>query len=436
MTKISRLILPTLALLLLNTLSNSQDLVRYVWIPSWDVNIPSTTSNYGDMPLSEFRWSVGTHYSSFAVPMASNGSSITWNNLLIDRRQQVNAAAHAAGKPIYLCLGGSGSDGWMTSAFSPANRANAIQTLLAARREYKYDGFDFDWEPFGRSDTAIFYPFVRELYAALANEPTYFGTPERPAIVLTMSPAGNQWGLALKPMGPYLKFVVLMAYDKMGTWTVVSYYDCAVTSGGVRVGSQEPATMERQAGQTVGFDPKKIIVGLDVMGALMSGVTAPMQTIPSGVTINADYKFDTFYRDVLMADPKPEIKYDAVAGAYWCAKGGNFYSFMGAPGHDLAIGKAFSFLKGKGYGGVALWNWSEAYLGFTKFTPSNYPVLDRDWAGSAFLKYAGVVVPPPPPPPPTDTSACDTVYRVITIRDSLFFRLVPIISGYDTVRVR
>ncbi len=401
------LILSLLSLLLLSgfSLLGAQELVRYVWMPSWDINIPGTSSNFGDMPLSAMRWNVGTHYSTFAVGMNSAGTTISWGNLLADRRTQVNAAAHAAGKPIYLCLGGWGSDAWMTSAFNSTNRATTIATLIATLDAYKYDGFDFDWEPFSKSDTAIFYPFVRQLYAALAAKHAYFDASKKPEIILTMSPGGSQWGAALKPMEPYLKFVVLMAYDKMGTWTVVSYYDCAVTArdatGVVRqtVGGQEPATMERQAAQTAGFDPKKLIIGFDVMGASMSGVTAPLQTIPSGSSINADVKFDAFYKDVLTASPVPVVRYDTLAGAYWFTKNGNFYSFFGAPGYDRAIGKAFSFFKSKGYGGVAVWDWTEAYLGTSRFPAASYPGLDRDWVGTQMIKYAGGTT----PPPPTDT---------------------------------
>ncbi len=389
------------------SLLGAQGLVRYVWLPSWDIYIPGTSSSYGDMPLSEFRWNTGTHFSTFAVPMNSTGSAITWNNLLVDRRKPVNDKAHAAGKPIYLCLGGSGSDGWMSSAFSAANRSTAIATLISTMETYQYDGFDFDWEPFSKSDTAIFYPFVRQLHAALQSKRAYYDATKNPDIILTMSPGGSQWGAALKPMEPYLKFVVLMAYDKMGTWTGVSYYDCAVTARDAtgtivqRVGSQEPATVERQAAQTVGFDPMKIVVGIDMMGAMLPGNTAPFQQITaSDGSINVDVKYDTFYKDVLMASPRPVVQYDAIAGAYWVTRNGNFYSFMGAPGYDAAMGKAFSLLQAKGYGGIAIWDMTEAYLGTGKFPATSYPGLDRDWVGTQLLKWSGGVNPPPPPPPP------------------------------------
>ena len=70
--------------------------------------------------------------------------------------------------------------------------------------------------------------------------------------------------------------------------------------------------MERQGNQMGSFPKSKINLGIDVMGARMSGVTAPWQTIPSGTSINADYKFFTFYTDVLRGR-ESTVNYDPVA---------------------------------------------------------------------------------------------------------------------------
>ena len=386
--------------------------MSYIYMPSWNINFgPGTTANYGTMPVDSIDFTVGTYYSTFASGLSSNGLTVSWGNVIGERRKPLNDRAHAAGKPITLCLGGSGSDAWMTSAFSAANRANAINTILSLMRTYQYDGVDFDWEPYAQADSAIFYPFARILYDSLQAMTAYYDVTKKPLLILTFNPGGGSWGAALVPIQSKIDLFNLMSYDKIGSWTGETYYDCAVSArvNGViveRVGSAEPATIESQGERLAGVDPTKIMVGIDVMGASAAGgagmpgggATGPHQTWTTAPSFNADYKFDAFYDDILDTISASLIRFDDTAGAYWVGLDkvlngdDRFYSFMGMPGKDSSIARTIRLVQNKGWGGFIFWDLTEAYLGTARFPVATYPNLERNWAQNQLRKYLSGIV--------------------------------------------
>ncbi len=406
----------------------SQDPQQFIWIPSWQIHMGSgTNGNWGNMPVQAIYdyAEAGDQYSMFASNIASDGSAMIYNNMVSSRRQPFNDAMAAKGKPVYLCLGGAGTINNLRSACSDANRARTVSTLTAAIVDDHYAGIDIDWEPLSRSDMPDIIATVTALYQEFQKHTAYYDPSKKLSIVFTMSPGGSSsWGTDFAPIEPYIDIMNLMSYDKMGTWTVVSYYDCAVTARdsngnlvpGQGVGSNrnlEPATMERQGNQMGIFPKSKINLGIDVMGARMSGVTAPWQTIPSGTSINADYKFFTFYNDVL-SGRESSVQFDPVAGAYWMTYAGNFYSFMGAPGMNRSLIATRDFAAKKGYRGFCFWDLTEAYV------PGLPTADERNWAGAQLVALRSANPPPPvdnTPPAVTITSPAegDTLYGSVTV---------------------
>ncbi|HLF15004.1 MAG TPA: glycosyl hydrolase family 18 protein [Bacteroidota bacterium] len=393
--------------------------------PSWDVNMGSSTDgNYGDMPVDSIDFSTMTHYISFSAAMASDGSSIRWNNLVTSRRKPLNDRVHAAGKPVLLCIGGSGSDGYFGTSMSPANRATTINTVLAAVRTYGYDGIDWDWEPFGGSDSANLFPTIRALYDSFQTMQATYDPTRHPIQTADINPGGgsgqaNMW----KQVAPYLEFVMLMSYDKMGSWTQMVYFDYAPYSRINNVivdrmpgGGQEMATAQRQALQMTeaGFPAGKVVVGIDFMagrasggsGTWAGGATWPRQEWSFAPSFAADYKFDTFYEDFLDTASAAIKHWDDTAKAYFLSidKPGSaddrFISYAGGPGQDSTLYYHVKLAGELDIGGIMIWDLSETYLGTGRFPQSSYPNLERNWLTNQMRKHIGNIEPPPPPPPP------------------------------------
>ena len=418
--------------------SDAPSMIVAVHSPSWDVNMGSSTDgNYGDMPVDSIDFSTMTHYISFSAAMASDGSSIRWNNLVTSRRKPLNDRVHAAGKPVLLCIGGSGSDGYFGTSMSPANRATTINTVLAAVRTYGYDGIDWDWEPFGGSDSANLFPTIRALYDSFQTMQATYDPTRHPIQTADINPGGgsgqaNTW----KQVAPYLEFVMLMSYDKMGSWTEMVYYDYAPYSRINNVivdrmpgGGQEMATAQRQALQMTeaGFPAGKVVVGIDFMagrasggsGTWAGGATWPRQEWSSAPSFAVDYKFDTFYEDFLDTASAAIKHWDDTAKAYFLSidKPGSaddkFISYAGGPGQDSCLYYHIKLRDELGIGGIMVWDLSETYLGTGRFPQSSYPNLERNWLTNQMRKHIGHIEAPPPPPdsiPPGDGSTATLKY--------------------------
>ncbi len=405
--------------------SDAPSMIVSVHSAAWDINMGSSTDgNYGDMPVDSIDFSVMTHYVSFAASVSSNGGSINWNNLVSSRRKPLNDRAHAAGKPVLLCLGGAGSDGYFGSSLSPANRATTINTILAAVRANEYDGIDWDWEPFGGGDSANLFPTIRALYDSFQRMPAYYDPSRHPIQTADINPGGgsgqaNMW----KQIAPYLEFVMLMSYDKMGSWTTMVYFDYAPYSRINNVivdrmpgGGEEMATAQRQALQMTeaGFPAAKVVVGMDLMAGMATGgsgtpaggATWPRQRWSSAPSFSADYKYDTFYEDFLDTASAAIKHWDDTAKSYFLSidKAGNtsdrFIGYAGGPGQDSTMYYHIRLAEELNIGGIMIWDLSEAYLGTGRFPRASYPNLDRNWLTNSMRKYIGHIEPPPPPPPP------------------------------------
>ncbi len=395
-----------------------------VHVPAWDVHMgPGTNGNYGVMPVDSIDFSTMTHYVSFAAGLASDGSAMQWGNLVSSRRKPLNDRVHAAGKPVLLTIGGTGSDGSLSSALSPENREASINTILSAVRTNGYDGIDWDWEPFGRSDSALLFPVIRAL--ADSFDQPWWSAPYDPAKKIIQTADINPCcGLAYvwADVSSRIEFYMIMAYDKMGSWTGMTYFDYAPYSrvNGVVTdisrSGEEMATAQNQAIDllTAGVDPAKVVIGMDFMAAISSGgsgmpnggATRPREIWDTSPSFRIDVKFDEFYQDFLDGAPNA-VHFDDTAKAYFLSidqpgdSADKFISFAGSPGHDSTLYYQLRLARELNIGGIMLWDLSESYLGTGRFPEAEYPTLDRNWLTNQMRTHIGGIEPPPDVYPPS-----------------------------------
>jgi hypothetical protein len=110
--------------------------------------------------------------------------------------QEVVQAAHAAGRKVLLCAGGSDTGAaWAPAIAGPATRSALVDALLAMVTDRHYDGIELDFEPLDParlgdpSLLADFGAFVDELHARLAPQ----------GLLLTPLPARRAWRPASMP---------------------------------------------------------------------------------------------------------------------------------------------------------------------------------------------------------------------------------------------
>ncbi|HLF14816.1 MAG TPA: glycosyl hydrolase family 18 protein, partial [Bacteroidota bacterium] len=428
-----------------------------VQVPAWEVHMGSRTNgNYGAMPVDSIDFSIMTHYISFAAGLDTTGSAMRWNNIVTSRRQPLNDRIHAAGKPALLCIGGRNSDGYLTKALSPANRATAINTILSAMRTYGYDGIDWDWEPFSVSDSANLFPVIRTLHDSFQTMNAVWDPTKRPTQTADINPGnGSGQSNAWKRITPYLDFIMVMAYDKIGSWTRMVYFDYApysridnVIVDRIPGGGQEMATAQRQALQLTGagLPAEKIVLGIDFMAGMASGgdgtstggATWPRQTWVTVPSFRADYKFDDFYKQYLDTASAAIKHWDDTSKAYFLSidKPGSpddrFISYAGGPGEDSTLFHHIELVRELGIGGMMVWDLSEAYLGTGKFPASSYPNIERNWLTHQLRKHLVEVTPPSPEP---DTVAPSVAFVTPADGDSLTGNVTVEASASDNVDV-
>ncbi|XP_065662945.1 acidic mammalian chitinase isoform X2 [Hydra vulgaris] len=181
---------------------------------------------------------------------------------------------------ILLAVGGWKHESGTTSPFSimvnnDVNRGKFVKSVVKLLRNYKFDGFDLDWEfPGGRGnspakDKQMFTVLVKELSVAFEKDALESG---KPALLLTAAVASAydvvDAGYEPKELSKYLHLLHIMAYDLHGTWDKVTGHHAALKYDGGKSPKRKEYTVEYAVEHWIkkGFPPNKITLGLATYG--------------------------------------------------------------------------------------------------------------------------------------------------------------------------
>src|ERR1035438_10338746 len=105
------------------------------------------------MPASNIDFTTLTHVIHFSVGPNSNGTlDSSANSITAGNSADVVSRAHAAGKKVLICVGGSETESEFQGATSIANLPAFINNLTNFMASRGYDGVDIDWEPLPSAD--------------------------------------------------------------------------------------------------------------------------------------------------------------------------------------------------------------------------------------------------------------------------------------------
>ena len=312
------------------------------------------------MPASKIDFTVVTHVIHFGLIPNSNGSlNSSANSITALNSTDVVAKAHAAGRKVFICVGGAASRSGFQGATSATNLSTFINNLTNFMSARGYDGIDVDWEPLDSSDGAHYTNFVSSLRAALnAFTPrpqltaAIASPPTSPSLIASVQNQFDQINLMTYDLsGPYSGWV---------TWHNAPIYDGGyrfASSGGLVPSSDGMITSFIKAGVPAG----KLGIGIAFYGWIWSGgagtttggASQPRQawtTAPSTTQLSYTSIMSTYYQSNL-------YHWDSSAQAAYLAidnPGSNNDKFISYDDQRTCQSKV-SFARNRRLGGVMIW---------------------------------------------------------------------------------
>ena len=135
------------------------DLWSTGYYPGWE---------QGALPASNIDFTALTHIIHFSVIPNTDGTlNSSANGVSLANSTDIVARAHAAGKPVLICVGGAGSESDFQAATTNAILPVFISSLTNFMATRGYDGVDLDWEPLTAADAGQFTNLVNGLRSAL-----------------------------------------------------------------------------------------------------------------------------------------------------------------------------------------------------------------------------------------------------------------------------
>jgi chitinase len=259
------------------------DLWSTGYYPGWE---------QGSMPASNIDFTALTHVIHFSVIPNTDGTLNSGaNGVTMANSTDIVARAHAAGKPVLICVGGASSEGDFQPATSNATLAVFVSSLTNFMASRGYDGVDLDWEPLTAADTGQFTNLVNTLRSALNAFPQHK--------LLTVA-AGAYPPYGDPPTEEYTMFASLqnqfdqiniMTYDLSGPYAGwVTWFNSPIYDGGYRfpsTGGLVPS-VDGAVGNfiTNGVSPVRLGIGIAFYGDIWQGgagtstggVTQPRQS--------------------------------------------------------------------------------------------------------------------------------------------------------------
>jgi chitinase len=267
------------------------DLWSTGYYPGWE---------QGSMPASNIDLTALTHVIHFSVIPNPDGTlNSSANGISVPNSTDIVARAHAAGKPVIICVGGAGSEPDFLPATSNTTLAVFVSSLTNFMASRGYDGVDLDWEPLTAADTGQFTNLVNHLRSALNGFPQHKW--------LTVA-AGAYPPYGDPPTAEYKMYASLqsqfdqinvMTYDLSGPYSGwVTWFNSPIYDGGYRFPSSGGLVPSADGAIgnfiTNGVSPGKLGLGIafygDIWqggtGASTGGVTQPRQSWTTAPSMN------------------------------------------------------------------------------------------------------------------------------------------------------
>ena len=314
------------------------------------------------MPASVVDFTALTHVIHFAIGPNSDGTLNTnLDSITPALSADLVSRAHAAGRPVLICVAGSGTGGF-TGATADAYRATFIAKLVNFMSTYDYDGVDIDWEPLNNSDLTQYTNFVNDLRAALDKL--------SPRPLLTVATAQQPaWFASLQGQFDQIN---LMTYDLAGAWPGwVTWFNAPIYNGGFRfpsTGALVPSTDGMvNSFIAAGVAPAKLGIGIAFYGRLWQGgagtstggASLPRQSWTTAPTTSA-----VTYANIMSSYYQPSLyHWDTAAQAAYLSvdnSGSANDQFISYDDEHTCLAKV-SYARNLSLGGVMIWELEEGY---------------------------------------------------------------------------
>lgn len=213
--------------------------------------------SYGFLPYwisaSSVDFSALTHLAAFSVEinqsgLVANARGWPWHNTI--------AAARAAGVKVHLTITNFSPSQILTLLTTPANRAQAIETIAQQAALGNADGVCLDFEgSVGNGWPAHMPGFITELRARLRQD-----NPDAEVAVATPAVNWGHWNFGALTQAADLVFI--MAYDFHGSWSNTTGPSAPLSGGSINVTN----TVVTQYAAARAVAPEKLVLGLPLYG--------------------------------------------------------------------------------------------------------------------------------------------------------------------------
>ncbi|HEY1695774.1 MAG TPA: glycoside hydrolase family 18 protein [Polyangiaceae bacterium] len=334
-------------------------------------------ANGGNYPVTAIDWDGLTHVAAaFYLPDGKGG----WDTGSFDQGTATTliAAAHAHGKKAIASIGGAGSGPVFEGSTSAANLTTFVGNLEALIT-LGYDGIDIDWEG-GNMTAAQDQTLQSSLVQALRTQ--------SPNIVLTLT-AGYENENLLDDLSWYgtiaaqLDQMNLMTYGMAGAYQGwQSWHASPLHWNSV---SSTPTGIDASVGHYLAANvpAAKLGIGIGFYGlCYTSPVTAPVQALGASTVVASDGTMS--YPNILASYYSASAyHYDAAAEAPYLTLGGSNAEKCTYVSYEdpTSIAAKGAWAKGKGLGGVILWEIGEGYVPSGATVQAQNPLLEAVKAG-------------------------------------------------------
>jgi chitinase len=310
----------------------------------------------GILAPNEIDFSAITHLIHFAaepLPDGSISSDLGGDTITPLQSAEVVAAAHAAHRPVLLCVGGhAASAGFHAAVEDPTARATLEMNLVNMVVLRGYDGLDIDFEPLAAIDIPYFELFVRDMRARL--------TAAKSGLLMTCA-AGNGQPQEYAKLQGLFDQINLMTYDQSGPWIGPhTWYNSNLQNGAglmLRPGVPYPSVEEHlQRFLDAGVSPSKLSIGTAFYGFVWTGASGPAQDFSGPPPVAVPYrKIIDQYPSLVHWDSQavaPYLSIDASDPAQ--------QEFISYDDERLITDKVL-YARSHGLGGVMIWELGQGY---------------------------------------------------------------------------
>jgi chitinase len=319
------------------------------------------------MPASNIDFTTLTHIIHFSVGPNPNGTlDSSANSITTGNSADVVSRAHAAGKKVLICVGGSETESEFQGATSIANLSVFINNLTNFMATRGYDGVDIDWEPLPSADAQQYTNLVTGLRSALN------GFPQHKLLTAAVG-AYPPYGDSLT--AEYVMFAALqsqfdqiniMTYDLSGPYDGwVTWFNSPIYDGGYRFPSNGNLLPSVDGAVknflTNGVAPAKLGIGIAFYGYLWTGgsgtssvsITQPRQSWTNAPTATA-IRYSTIMTDYYQSnlyhwDTNAQSAYLSITNAN--PTNNTFISYDDQRTCQAKV----SYARNHGLGGVMIW---------------------------------------------------------------------------------